>query len=100
MPARLDFLCQTLGLHRAAVAGIRYQLLHRTASAILEAQRFGTRYALTIIRSSCPDSSGFADFEQFAKLLGVSEVEKAPCCGAGCRSHALRGVGRRSAAAG
>lgn len=31
-PARLDFLCQTLGLDRAAVAGIRYQRAYSPSS--------------------------------------------------------------------
>jgi len=37
---RLDFLCTELGLSVADVSNIRYQLLHRTVSAILEAKKF------------------------------------------------------------
>ena len=37
---RLGFLCRTLGLDPDQVQDVRYQLLHRTASAILEAKRF------------------------------------------------------------
>ncbi len=33
---RLDGLCETLALDVSGVGGIRYQLLHRTASAIYE----------------------------------------------------------------
>ena len=40
---RLEALCASLGLRVADVEGIRYQLLHRTASAIYEAQRYRSR---------------------------------------------------------
>ena len=41
-PERLPYLLDVLGLTTTtALAAIRYQLLHRTASAIIEARRFG-----------------------------------------------------------
>jgi hypothetical protein len=37
---RLAFLCELLQLEEGDILDLRYQLLHRTAAAILEAQRF------------------------------------------------------------
>ncbi len=42
---RLERLTQTLGLDVANIGGIRYQLHHRTASAIYEAKRYRCRHA-------------------------------------------------------
>ncbi len=39
---RLNFLCEKLNISPAHVQHLRYQLLHRTVSAILEMERFGT----------------------------------------------------------
>ena len=36
---RLSFLCHQLGLEPPVTAALSYQLLHRAASAIMEAQR-------------------------------------------------------------
>jgi hypothetical protein len=40
---RLAFLCELLQLDEADILHSHYQLLHRTAAAILEAQRFAAR---------------------------------------------------------
>jgi hypothetical protein len=40
---RLAYLCRLLALEERHVGDLRYQLLHRTASALLEAERFGQR---------------------------------------------------------
>src|SRR5690606_1009209 len=37
---RMRHLCEVLGLSAEPPANIRYQLLHRTASALIEARRF------------------------------------------------------------
>ena len=41
---RLAFLCELLQLDETGLHDLRYQLLHRTAGAILEAQRFATHH--------------------------------------------------------
>ena len=69
--ARLAFLCDTLGLKRPLPDGIRYQLLHRTVSAILEARRFKTDAAAMIVHSFSPTQSWRDDFEAFLDLLGT-----------------------------
>ena len=44
-PDRLDFLCKELGLDMPIPGNIRYQLLHRTASSLLEAKKYNAKYA-------------------------------------------------------
>jgi hypothetical protein len=56
---RLERLCATLGLDAAQVGAIRYQLLHRTASAIYEAKRYRCRHALMLVHSFSPTHRGF-----------------------------------------
>ena len=70
---RLTGLCALLGLDRQASLNLRYQLLHRTAAAMLEARRYRTPWALMLVQSFCPDNTGFADFASFVKALGYPE---------------------------
>ena len=86
---RLQTLCISLGLRVADVADIRYQLLHRTASAIYEAQRYRTKWALMLVQSFSRTDASFGDFQPFAQLMGtpvptVNRVsEERQCEGAG-----------------
>ena len=69
---RLDFLVGTLGLGAVPPGAIRYQLLHRTASAVIEANRFHAHQAVMIVHHfSREGASGdsFADFVRFAGLF-------------------------------
>lgn len=66
---RLDYLCQRLGLG-SCPGEIRYQLLHRTASALIEADRFAASDAAMIVHSFSPDRRWFDDFSAFVALLG------------------------------
>lgn len=68
---RFDFLSLTLGLSNVP-GNIRYQLLHRTASAVLEAQRFHAKHAVMLVHSFSQGDEWFSDFEQFAGLFGKS----------------------------
>jgi hypothetical protein len=65
---RLKFLLELLSLGRNAVGNIGYQLLHRTASAILEARRFGARHAVMLVHSFSQELKHFEDFAAFANL--------------------------------
>jgi hypothetical protein len=67
---RLTFLLDLLGLERDAVASIGYQLLHRTASAILEARRFGARHAVMLVHSFSQELEHFDDYANFVGLFG------------------------------
>ena len=72
--ARLQGLCDFLGLDRTAALDLRYQLLHRTAAAILEAQRFRAPRAAMVVQSFCPERTGFNDFQAFARAAGFGDV--------------------------
>ncbi len=68
---RLKALCYSLGLRVADVGGIRYQLLHRTASALYEAQRYRTTRAVMLVHSFSATNASFRDFRAFAESMGV-----------------------------
>ena len=69
---RLQYLCEVLGLPDNLPLNIRYQLLHRTASAIIEARRFNARYAMMIVHSFSQEHKGFEDYQTFLSLFGAS----------------------------
>lgn len=71
---RLDFILDLLGIQQCPDI-IRYQLLHRTASALVEADRFGANLAGMIVHSFSPENRWRAEFDQFVELLGVSAAE-------------------------
>jgi hypothetical protein len=66
---RLERLARTLGLDLADVGGIRYQLLHRTASAIYEAKRYRCRHAMMLVHSFSPTHRWFEDFAALSSLM-------------------------------
>lgn len=74
---RLEYLCGMLGLASCPL-DVRYQLLHRTASALIEADRFDAKLAGMIVHSFSPERRWLAEFTRFAALLGCHvEVGKA-----------------------
>ena len=66
---RLARLRGTLGLSEAGVDQLRYQFLHRTASAIYEAHRYRARVAVLMVQSFDPQNSGLVSFQNFAAAL-------------------------------
>jgi len=48
---RLEYLKEQLDLSQALPPLIRYQLLHRAASAVIEAHRFTAKYAVMLVHS-------------------------------------------------
>jgi len=68
---RLKFLCSELGLEVDRLSNIRYQLLHRTVSAILEAKRFNASHALMLVHSFSSKDEWFEDYALFATLFGI-----------------------------
>lgn len=74
---RLQYLTETLGLDGRVPDTIRYQLLHRTASALIEARRFGARHAVMLVHSFSPQHQWFEDFANFAGMYGArAEVNR------------------------
>ena len=69
---RLDFLLNKLTLNQTQVQQIRYQLLHRTVSAIIEAQRIGAKNALMLVHSFSAKDEWFDDFGKFVKLFSLT----------------------------
>lgn len=72
---RLAHLSGLLGLAPPSLASVRYQFLHRTASALLEAERFRAAHAAMVVQSFHPDDAHFDDFLTFAKALGTSPLK-------------------------
>jgi len=72
---RLASLLKMLSIGTADAAELRYQLLHRTAAALLEARHYRAEAAMMLVHSFSPEAAGFDDFRRFAALLGAP-VEK------------------------
>jgi hypothetical protein len=70
--ARLAYLCDLLGITTEDAVALRYQLLHRTASAIIEAARFKAGPAVMLVHSWAPNLEGFTDYSAFVNALGGS----------------------------
>lgn len=71
---RLDFLTEILGIGMAFPEDTRYQLLHRTASAIIEARRFTARHAVLMVHSFSQNDQWFEDYANFVQLFGTVGV--------------------------
>ena len=74
---RLAFLTKTLGLSAHPPGFIRYQLVHRTAAAILEAKRCRFKVALMLVQSFEESRTSWLDYERFAELLSVQSARNA-----------------------
>jgi hypothetical protein len=68
---RLTMLCAMFGL-RGCDDNLRYQLFHRSASALLEADRYRADTALLLVHSFSPENAGFADFAAFLRAMGIA----------------------------
>jgi hypothetical protein len=69
---RLDYLKDKIGLSGDLDPGVRYQLLHRTASAVIEAKRFNAQTAIMIVHSFSQRNEWFDDYSAFLGLYGKS----------------------------
>ncbi len=67
---RLDYLKQMLGLSGEIAPAIRYQLLHRTASAVIEAKQYHATKAVMIVHSFSQASAWLEDYQAFVQLYG------------------------------
>ena len=75
---RFGYLCAMLGLAGCPDA-IHYQLLHRTVSALIEAERFDASHAAMIVHSFSPTSKWFDAFAGFVAMLGGAARPDAAC---------------------
>ncbi len=69
---RLTFLCELLGFDYPPPDDVRYQLIHRTASAVIEAKRFHARQAVMLVHSFSQEDRWLEDYERFLSLFGVT----------------------------
>lgn len=70
----IEGLAELLDLTGASLDAIPYQLLHRTAAALIEAGRYNAAHAVLLVHSFSPDLEHHADYERFARLLGATGV--------------------------
>jgi len=68
---RLKFLCDILELEAKHAQGIRYQLLYRTASALIEAKSYNARNAIMLVHSFSQKNKWFGDYAQFLSMYGI-----------------------------
>jgi hypothetical protein len=85
---RLAYLQSVLGFTDALPDSIRYQLLHRTASAVILARRFNARNAVMIVHSFSQADEWLEDYQQFTALFGVEAG-----AGALVKLNEIEGVG-------
>ena len=71
---RLARLCETLGLVPDDVSHLRYQLLHRTASAVYEARRYHCQQAVMLVHSFSRTGASFDHFADFAAAMNLPPV--------------------------
>ena len=69
--ARLTSICDMLGVDYPPRPELRYQLFHRTAAAVIEAERFGTDEAAMVVHSFSQAHRWFDEFSAFCGLFGV-----------------------------
>jgi hypothetical protein len=69
--ARLRGLAEILGVS-SIPNHIRYQLVHRTASAVLEARRFLAAHAVMLVHSFSKSGQWYDDFAAFCEALGAT----------------------------
>jgi hypothetical protein len=69
---RLAHVCQRLGLRPDDCGSLRYQLLHRTAAALIEAEEAGAHEAAMIVQSFSQHDAGLQDFQDFTAALGIA----------------------------
>lgn len=69
---RLKYLCSVLSLKAKPDDDIRYQFLHRTTSAIIEANRFQASHAVMLVHSFSLTDEGLTDYKRFLSLFNVN----------------------------
>jgi len=81
---RLAYLCDLLALSPDDVGELRYQLFHRAAAALIEAERLHAHTALMLVHSFSPQRARFSDYAAFAEAL-CAHAEADAVCAVGSR---------------
>jgi hypothetical protein len=66
---RLKLLCEILGISQADRT-LRYQLFHRSAACVIEAERYGANSALLLVHSFSEKQSSLRDYKLFVGAVG------------------------------
>jgi hypothetical protein len=69
---------ELLGISQTVPGHIHYQLLHRAATAVIEAQRFKAGEAMLLVHSFSLTDTGFAEFNDFLALFGAATEVNLP----------------------
>ncbi|MFN3349199.1 DUF6946 family protein [Pseudorhodoplanes sp.] len=69
---RLLGLLARLRIDHTAADELRYQLLHRTAATLVEAEKAGAAHAALVVQSFSPRSAGITDFQSYAAAIGIA----------------------------
>lgn len=77
--SRISYLENELGRKKPFEGEIRYQLLHRSVSALLTARAFHAPVAIMLVHSFCPDSAWRSDFDLFCQSLGCNNLSPDLC---------------------
>ena len=77
---RFDYLCDQLGITgKCSIEDdtLKYQLFHRAASAVIEAERFCAKHAVMLVHTFYTDGklSHFEDYQNFVELFGLLRNE-------------------------
>lgn len=72
---RLLGILNLIDLPRNIPDSIRYQLLHRMASPVVEAKASGAKHAIMIVHSFSDLDESFDDFSAFLGLYGISKIQ-------------------------
>jgi hypothetical protein len=70
---RLQRICERLDLEPSGIGHLRYQLLHRFAAALIEAERFRASKVVVAVQSFCANATGRTDFVAFCTALGLAD---------------------------
>ena len=75
---RLTAICELLGVSYPPPDGLRYQLFHRSAAAIVQARRFQTNCAAMVVQSFSQEHRWYEDFSAFCDYLGLKAARGSP----------------------
>ena len=73
---RLEHLCGVLGFDVTVAATVRYQLIHRTAATLFEAERYRATNALMLVHSFSTRDASLTDLFRFAEAVGMPMTGK------------------------
>lgn len=71
---RLKWLCNHLGLSLDDHSLIRYQLLHRTVDALLEAKHVGAGKAIMLVQAFAECAENWNAYAEFARQMGFTSI--------------------------